>query len=106
MGSYPGGADNVELKGGLLTFTLEQFKPWPQTEPTNEIMSRVSACLSSIADNEANTFAPGAKSFRIAVVYQDDLPEEVEQAFDKLRETASANYGVEITWARFYPDGA
>jgi hypothetical protein len=106
MGSYPGGADKAELEGGLLTFTLEQFKEWAETESTTEIMSRAAACLDSIAQNEANTFAPGAKSFRIAIVYQDDPPEEVERAFEKLRETASANYGVEITWARFYPDGA
>jgi hypothetical protein len=106
MGSYPGGADNAELKGGLLTFTVEQFKEWAETESANEIMSRVAACLNSIAQNEANTFAPGAKSFRIAIVYQDDLPEEVERAFEKLRETASANYGVEITWGRLHPNGA
>jgi hypothetical protein len=105
MGSYPGGADNAELKGGLLTFTLEQFKPWAETEPANEIMNRAAACLDSIAQNEANAFAPGAKSFRISIVYQDDPPEEVERAFEKVRETASANYGVEITWGRLHPDG-
>jgi hypothetical protein len=104
MGSYPGGADNAELKGGLLTFTLEQFKPWPETEPTNEIMSRISACLNSVAQNQANAFAPGAESFRIAIVYEHDLPAEVERAFEKVRETASANHGAEITWGRLYPD--
>jgi hypothetical protein len=105
MGSYPGGADNAELKGGLLTFTLEQLKQWDEKEPANDIMSRAAACLDSIAKNEANTFAPGAKSFRIAIVYQDDPPEEVERAFEKLRETASANHGVEITWERLDADG-
>jgi hypothetical protein len=104
MGSYPGGADNVALKGGLLTFTLEQFDRWPEAEPANEIMSRVSACLNSVAQNQANAFAPGAESFRIAVVYLDDPPEEVERAFEKVRETASANHGVEITWGRLHAD--
>jgi hypothetical protein len=105
MGSNPGGADKAELRGGLLTFTLEQFKQWDETEPANEIMGRVAACLDSIAQNEANAFAPGAKSFRIAIVYKVDPPEEVERAFEKLRETASANYGVEITWGRLHPNG-
>jgi hypothetical protein len=106
MASYPGGADKAELEGGLLTFRVEQSKPWAEIEPANEIMNRVAACLNSIAENEANTFAPGAKNFRIAIVYEDDLPEEVERAFEKLRQTASANYGVEITWGRLHPNGA
>jgi hypothetical protein len=96
-GELPGGANNLELKGGLLTFTLEQLKPWPDAEPANEIISRVSACLNSIAKNEANAFSPGAKSFRIAIVYQDDPPAEVERALEKSREAASADHGVEIT---------
>jgi hypothetical protein len=56
-------------------------------------MNRAAACLNSIAQNEANTFAPGAKSFRVAIAYADDLPEEIQRAFEKLRETASANHG-------------
>jgi hypothetical protein len=62
--------------------------------------------LNSIAQNEANTFAPGAKSFRIAIAYKDDPPEEIQRAFEKVREAASANYGVEITWGRLHPNGA
>ena len=99
MASNLGGADHAELRAGVLTLLLEQSEPWPESDPTSELMPRIVRCLAAIESGEAQRFAPEAKSFRITVIYHDDPPGEVTRALERVRLEQQGR--AEVVW---HPD--
>jgi hypothetical protein len=85
MPSNPGGADHAELRAGVLTLILEQPEPWPESDPTEELIARIGRCLKAIESDEVRQFAPGAESFRITVIYHHDPPQEVRDALERVK---------------------